>query len=502
MIDPIGDDVFDRAVDIASAPRDTDLGNARRLIEMHGAEVRYVPAWASWHVWDGARWRRDGKGEVVERAKSVTRALWAEVATERDPHRRKQLGRWAAQSENVGRIDAMVKLARTAPGIAVEPDELDAQPWLFNVSNGTIDLRTGELRAHCPEDLVTKLAPVAFDAGAVCPTWTAFLERVIPDAEVRAFLQEAAGYALTGVTTEQVLFFLFGLGANGKSTLTDTLQALFGDYGRQAEPGLLLARQDVHPTGVADLQGARLVVATEVEEGRRLGEATVKQLTGGDRIKARYMRADFFEFTPTHKLFLHGNHRPIVRGTDHAIWRRLRLIPFTVTILRDEQDKSLVGRLRRELPGILTWAIEGCLRWQQTGLSEPAAVLAATSAYRTDMDVVGGFLAESCVVADNAWVSAASLYRAYSTWCDDNGERAVSQRALGLVLTERGLERRQHGPDRRWHWFGVGLSEPMNPLNPDSGITARAGARVGGTGNKGSMGSSVHPDARLPHAAP
>jgi putative DNA primase/helicase len=489
----LGEEIFEEPTeDAGPVSRETDLGNARRLVAMHGAGLRYVPQWGTWLVWDERRWRRDVKGVVFERAKDVVEALWREVAAESDSDRRKQLARWAAQSEAANRIEAMVKLARTEPGIAVEPDELDADPWLFNVANATVDLRSGALRRHQPGDLITKIAPVVFDPAAKCPTWLAFLERIIPDEAVRGFLQEAVGYALTGVTSEQVLFFLFGFGANGKSTLTETVQTMAGEYGRQAEPGLLLARQDPHPTGVADLMGARLVVATEVEEGRRLAEATVKQLTGGDRIRARFMRMDFFEFTPTHKLFLHGNHRPVVRGTDHAIWRRLRLIPFTVTIPREEQDKNLPIRLREELPGILSWALEGCLRWQRSGLTTPPAVMVATDDYRAEMDVLGSYLEEQCVVFEEAYVPAAALYRSYVAWCDANGEHALSQRRLGPALVERGFERRKHGSERRWHWFGVGLLEPMNPLNPDLVSNGHTRAHEARTGGKGPMGSWVH----------
>lgn len=482
------------SVDATDVVRETDLGNARRLVQLDGAGLRYVPQWGTWLVWDGQRWRRDVKGEVVERAKSVTTTLWREVAEESDGERRKNLAKWAAQSEAANRIDAMVKLARTEPGIAVEPDELDADPWLLNLASGTVDLRSGAHRPPRPADLLTKLAPVVFDPAATCPAWLAFLARIIPDPSVRQFLQEAVGYALTGTTSEQVLFFAYGSGANGKSTLTDTLQALLGDYARQAAPDLLLARQDAHPTGVADLHGARLVVATEVEEGRRLGEATVKQLTGGDRIKARFMRQDFFEFTPTHKFFLHGNHRPVVRGTDHAIWRRLRLIPFTVTIPDEEQDRHLVERLRGELPGILRWAIEGCLRWQRHGLSEPDAVLAATSAYRREMDSLGGFLEEHCVMAEHAQASAASLYQAYKAWLDENGEESVSQKAFGSALADRGFESRKAGPKRRAHWFGIGLLNARTDENGTSCINGHMRAHGSGTGEKGSdgfMGSSV-----------
>ena len=454
----------------------TDVGNANRLIRSHGCRFRYVHAWGSWLAWDGRRWKRDTKGEVVEAAKDVARALWAEVPGAGEDVR-KALVRWAGQSESANRIEAMVKLARSSPGVAVEPAELDADPWLLNVANGTIDLRTGGLRDHRPEEMLTKLAPVTYRPGAPCPTWLAFIERVLPDPEVRAFLQEVVGYALAAICTEHVLVFGYGVGANGKTTMLQTLLAVFGDYGRQAEPDLLMARREAHPTGMADLMGARLVVSTEVDEGRRLAEATVKQLTGADRLKARFMRQDFFEFEPSHTLFLAANHRPVVTGTDHAIWRRLRLLPFTVTIAPEDQDHYLVDKLRAEMPGILAWAVEGCLRWQKSGLSMPEAVMVATEDYRAEMDVLGAFLDECCVVSEVAYVSSADLYRSYEDWCQANGERALSLRRLGPALVERGFERRKHGAGRRWHWFGFGLLEPMNPSNPQLGLNA-PGARA------------------------
>ncbi|MGI9079735.1 MAG: DNA primase family protein [Acidimicrobiales bacterium] len=436
----------------------TDVGNSERLIARYGDDFRYVASWAAWLVWDGKRWKRDAKGEVYEAAKAVAANLWIQVATETDPDRRKALARWASQSEGANRIEAMIKLARTAPEIVVDTDELDADPWLFNVVNGTVDLRGGPVRPHRREDLITKLAPVAYRASrGECPTWLAFLERVLPDPEVRDFLQEAVGYSLTGTVTEHLLFFAYGTGANGKTTLLQTLLGLFGEHGRQADPDLLLAAREAHPTGVADLLGARLVVSTEIDEGRRLAEATVKRLSGGDRLKARYMRQDFFEFEPTHTLFLAANHRPIVRGTDAAIWRRLRLIPFNVSIDPADQDHELVDKLRKELTGILSWALEGCRRWQAQGMSTPTAVMVATDEYRTEMDVLGNFLAECCVVLTDSFVASADLYRAYVSWCEANGERPASQRKVGLTLTERGFERRQAGHERRWHWFGLGL---------------------------------------------
>lgn len=474
--------------------RYTDVGNSKRLVAASGEDLRYVPAWDKWLIWTGVRWQRDERGEVVERAKAVAANLWRAVGAETDSDARKALIRWAQHSETASGVRNMIGLARSHPGIPVMPDELDADPWLLNVANGTLDLQSGQLRLPQRRDLLTKLSPVRYEPDAEAPTWQRFLAHILPDDDVREFVRRAAGYALTGDVSEQVLFFAHGGGANGKSTLFETLLAMLGDYGRQAEPDLLLARNEAHPTGLADLQGARLVVASEIDEGRRLAEATVKQLTGDTTIKARFMRQDFFEFTATHKLFLHANHRPVVRGTDHAIWRRLRLVPFSVTIARPDQDKALPGRLLAELPGILRWALDGCLEWRASGLTEPEAVRLATSDYQAEMDVLGAFLAECCVELEVASVSAGQLYAAYTEWCDESGERASSQRRLGMALSERGFERRKYGSAKRWHWFGIGLVSdlgdgPMDPSDPDSPIDASRAHAWARTGDKGSMGS-------------
>lgn len=471
----------------------TDVGNALRLVRQHGDAIRWVPQWGTWLTWDGRRWRRDVLGTVVEKAKAVARSLWDEVNAAPDAEERKKVVKWALASEGASHIEAMVKLTRSVPGIGVEVDDLDSDPWLLNLATGTVDLRTGRVGAHDRRHLITKLAPVPYDADAECPRWLSFLEQVLPDPDVRGFMQEIVGYSLTGLTTEQVLTFCHGGGANGKSTLLETLLAMMGEYGKVAEPDLLLARDQAHPTGIADLQGARLVVSSEIEHGRRLAEAVVKQLTGSDRIKARFMRADYFEYTPTHKILVAANHKPVIRGTDLAIWRRLRLVPFTVTIDRADQDRHLVERLRSELPGILLWALEGCARWREKGLSEPGAVVVATAGYREEMDLVGGFLSETCVVDPRAWVSAADLYSAYQHWCDDNGERPMSQKLLGGQLVERGFDRRKAGAENRWHWYGVGLlggpPNPSDPSDPRSLFDAHTHTRGRGTETKGRMGS-------------
>lgn len=428
----------------------TDAGNADRFIDTHGDDTRHVKTWTSWLCWDGHRWQRDDTGAVIEKAKLVARAIYTEAAMAEEAAERKRLVGWARQSENAGRIHSMVGLAGSDPKVATRPDDLDSDRWLLTVANGTLDLAAGELRPHRRDDRITKLADVAYDPAATCPVWGRFLEQVLPDPAVRAFLRRAVGYALTGSVREQCLFFLYGLGANGKSTLITTLLRLLGDYGRQADPRLLMeSKHETHPTNVADLQGARFVATIEAGAGRRLDETLVKQLTGGDRLKARFMRQDFFEFDPTHKLFLAANHKPVIRGNDHAIWRRVHLIPFNVTIPRDQRQDDLGEWLLGELPGILRWAVEGCLEWQSDGLQVPAEVAEATDAYRAEEDLLGDFLTASCKEEDGGLSSATELYKAYQRWTEETGEKPWSQTAFGRALGERGFDATRDGRGRK-----------------------------------------------------
>jgi putative DNA primase/helicase len=282
------------------------------------------------------------------------------------------------------------------------------------------------------------------------------------------FVQRAVGYSLTGNTREQVIFIAHGTGRNGKSTFTTTLLSLLGEYGQQTPTEtLMVKRGDSIPNDLARLKGTRLVAAMESDEGRRLSEALIKQLSGGDRIPARFMRAEWFEFQPTFKIWLATNHKPVIRGTDLAIWRRIRLVPFTVTISEQEEDKQLGEKLQAEFPGILRWAVEGCLAWQQHGLGMPEAVKNATAGYREEMDVLGAWVAECCVIEPNAKAGAKELYASYTAWCEAGGERALSQRAFGLQLGERGFER-YRGTGKKHMWRGIGLkSDPYDPAPDD-----------------------------------
>ncbi len=443
----------------------TDLGNAERLVKRHGQDLRYCHPWKTYLVWDAQRWRRDDTAEVMRRSKDTVRSIYVEAAACDDDDERSALAGWAKASESAQRLKAMAELARGEEGIPILPSDMDADPYLLNALNGTIDLRTGELLDHDRTNNITKLAPAVYESDADCPTFLTFLEEIQPDPAIRDFLQRMAGYGLTGDTSEQCLFFLHGGGANGKSTFLNVLHDLLGDYAKEAAPELLTTHGgDRHPTELADLFGARFVTSSEIDDGKRLAEALVKQLTGGDTIKARFMRTDFFQWVPTHKLFLAANHRPIIRGTDHAIWRRIHLIPFEVTIPPERRDKQLAVKLAKERAGILRWAVEGCQLWRRDGLQVPDAVRTATDVYRAEQDVFGDFLAEHCLVEPQAYALSSDLYSTYCKWAEGAGEKTVSQNQMGRALTERGfLRAREETGSRRRIWRGLrllGTGEP------------------------------------------
>jgi P4 family phage/plasmid primase-like protien len=454
----------------------TDLGNAERLVARHGADLRYCHPWQKWLVWDGCRWRVDGTAEVHRRARETARSIYAEAAAipgtdQAAELRRKELGAWARRVEARDRLSALVDLARSDGGIAILPDQLDVDPWLLNCRNGTLDLRTGELLPHQRERLLTKLAPVAYDPGATCPTWLAFLDVILrDDVEVIGFLQRFVGYALTGVIREHVLVTCYGTGSNGKGTFLGTLLQLVGDYAWQGPPDLLLSKNaEGHPTDLTGLFGVRFAACSETDSGRHFSEARLKNLTGGDRITARRMREDFWSFDPTHKLALATNHRPVIKSTDHGIWRRQRLVPFTVTIPDHLQDKQLPEKLRAELPGILRWALEGCLAWQRDGLGDASAIRQATEAWRDESDVIGGFLEACCERGPRAIVPAKELYARYLAYCEVTREEPLKQNPFGHRLTEKGFMAIRGGKGARL-WRGLKLAEAAtDPGTPGEG---------------------------------
>jgi putative DNA primase/helicase len=418
----------------------TDLGNAERLAVQHGYELRYVPG-LGWHAWDGCRFRRDDDGEVMRRAKFSARSILAEAQHVEDAKRRAEIARWAITSETEPKLRAAVSLARSERVFIAHADELDADPYLLNVENGTIDLRTGELRACEPADLITRSTAVPYDPDAECPRWQRFLDEVFAGSdELVAFMHRLIGYCLTGETREEVLTILHGFGCNGKSTLLAVLKRLLGEHAVTASfDTFMRARSDRAPRNdLARLHRARLVTAAESGEGGKLDEATVKEITGGDVIAARFLYGEHFEFTPQFKLVLVTNHRPRVDGADDALWRRLRLVPFEQSF-EGREDRQLAGTLDAELPGILAWAVQGCLAWQAWGLGQPAAVTQATNEYRQAEDHLGAFLDERCVL--DGEIEPDKLRHAYADYCREIGERPLAPNILGKHLNRRGISR-------------------------------------------------------------
>jgi putative DNA primase/helicase len=436
----------------------TDLGNAKRFAQAHGKDVRFCHAWRKWLLWDGRRWVSDDTGEIRRRAKRTAIDILVEARNESEDQQRKQVLAWQKQSEFEHRMRALISLAESEEGIPIRVEDLDRDPMLFNCQNGTLDLVTEEFREHRRGDLIMKLAPVIYDEDAECPQWLEFLDRITSgNKELIAFLQRAAGYSLTGDVREHALFLFFGTGANGKTTYVEALRYVWGDYAKTAEfSSFILTRGLGVRNDLARLAGARLVTAVESQLNRRLAEEVIKQITGGDTITARYLYCEHFEFRPQFKLFLATNHKPRIHGTDVAIWRRIHLIPFTVTIPHEEQDKTLVEKLQGEASGILRWALEGLAVWKRLGLAAPAQVIEATRDYRSEQDVLQHFLDERCIPDPDAETSASELYGAFKSWCEASGESPVCKRDFGLALQDRGFQKSRSGTARRW--IGVRLS--------------------------------------------
>jgi putative DNA primase/helicase len=359
-------------------PAFSDEALALRFADRHDGDLRFVAAWSKWLAWDGARWRFDDTLHAFDLARHICR----EAATECNK------GKTAVAIASAKTVAAVERLARADRRLCATVHQWDTDPWLLNTPDGVIDLRAGEASSHRADGYMTKITAVG--PRGDCPRFLAFLDRIAAgDAQLIAYLRRVFGYALTGLTQEHALFFAYGTGANGKSVLLSTVAGILGDYHRTAPIETFVASNgDRHPTDLAGLRGARLVTATETEEGRRWAEAKIKQLTGGDTISARFMRQDFFEYRPAFKLAIAGNHKPSLRSVDEAIRRRFHLIPFAVTIPADDRDSDLAEKLKAEWPGILAWMIEGALVWLASGLQPPQAVLDATEAYLSAEDAI------------------------------------------------------------------------------------------------------------------
>jgi len=444
----------------------TDLGNAERFATANRSRARYCAAFKAWIVWDGKRWTRDGRMTVQKLAKDVVRSTYGEAERETSDEKRTRIAKWARGSEAKSRIDAMIDLARCESSIT--PEDLDQHPWLLTVNNGVVDLKTGQLRPHSSTDYLTQLAPVDYDPEAQCPLWDGFLNRIFRgQADLIVYVQRLAGYFLTGTVGEETLPIMYGEGANGKTTFVNQLMDIMGNYASPAPPQLLMVRRngDQSPFGVADLKGKRLVVASESDSGDRLSEGLVKKLTGRDKLKARHLYGDFFEFDPTHKIILQTNHTPGVRGTDEGIQRRLVLVPFEVTIPRAERDTKLSEKLLAESPGILAWAVRGCLDWQAHGLQPPEQVQAATSTYANEANSFRQFFDDRCERAVETWMSNDRIRTAYRIYCRERDlSDPLCDKDIAKTLRSLGCTDKRRASGRGW--TGLALRKEYQAVRP------------------------------------
>lgn len=443
-----------------------DIGNGERFVDQWGNEVRYCKSWGGWLIWDDNRWVSDEKGFVNELARRTAKSIIHEALETKDDSRREGLLKHAARSCSNNSLKAMIEQARSMNPIPITPSELDQDDYLFNTRNCTIDLRTGKPYPHDRCDLITRISPVEFDEKAQAPVWTEFLNKIF-EGNIRLikFIQRAVGYSMTGDTSEQCLFLLYGSGQNGKSTLLETISNCLGDYATAAAMQTFLDRTNISNTNdLAGLKGSRFVTAIETNEGARFNEALIKQLTGSDRIKARFLHREYFEFMPTFKIWLAVNHRPVIKGTDMGIWRRIRLIPFNYQIQEGEKDRTLPQKLKKELPGIFNWILEGLETWKIVGLNPPPEVYAATEAYRNDMDNIGDFLAQYTVMQPGFRVRSDILYRLYLDYCRSSNLYPISSKRFTNTIRERGFTE-EPAPARRVYWVGMGLASQVEEDN-------------------------------------
>ncbi len=460
MADRVGDEsVYLRLSDLKKGKvQFTDATNAERFVREHGDNIRYLPAWKKWLVWNGTHWQTDESGALIHGKGLLTvRNIYDELLKTDDYRERIEIEKFGMMSESVRRRKAFIEAASWIEDYNIQSEELDANPWLLNVKNGTIDMKEGMFREHRQSDFITKLANVDFNKKADCPLWKQFIREIMDyKSDVMSFVQTACGWALSGDNTEQTMFILFGTGANGKSTFLNTIMYLLGDYAIATPTETFMRKSgDQNTNDIARLRGTRFVTTTEAEQGKRLSEPIIKQITGNDKMTARFLYGEYFNFVPTFKIFMATNHKPVIKGTDHGIWRRIKLIPFTTRIPDEKQDKNLEEKLRAEASGILNWLLEGMRRWQKEKLQVPKSILNATEDYRGEMDVIGNFVKECCILDARFSIRVRELFKAYQDWCNQNNEHACSERFLSLRLQEMGFQRIRRSEAK--FWVGVGL---------------------------------------------
>ncbi len=437
-----------------------DTGNAERFTDMFGEVVRYSYLNKKWLYYDGRRWCFDYTGAIRRMADEIVNTMINDLgiyleSAEDEEEAKKLFLRHVKTSRSNRSKTAMIK--ESEHKVSILPSQMDTYKTLFNTPNGLINLRNGSLSPHDEKKYITKISYIEYTEDADCPEWMKFLDSIFNnDKELINYVQKAIGYSLTGSTQEQCVFICYGTGRNGKTTFIDIIAEMMGDYAINIQPESIMIRNynNSANSDIARLKSARFVTSVEPNEGMRLNEGLMKQLTGGDKVTARKLFEDEFEFKPEFKLWLATNHKPIIRGTDLGIWRRLHLIPFTVEIPEDKVDKNLKFKLKSELKGILKWAIEGCLLWQKEGLKLPQAVMQATKEYRNEMDVISTFLEECTEVNNSSIAKAAKIYEVYKKWSRDNNEYEMSSRKFGIEMCKR--FEKTHKRDG-WYYKGIDI---------------------------------------------
>jgi P4 family phage/plasmid primase-like protien len=438
---------------------ENDADNALRIAKCASGRFHFVTETGQWIIWNGFRWIPDKDGfmtrlHLAVMGETARQGLAMSARKEGDT-----LVRHAMRSRDSNKTTSALVMLRSVAGVTVSATELDADPWMLGTPNGLIDLRTGKAIEPDRKALITKSIACDLDTEATCPTW----ERVISmasdgDAELIQFLQSWTGYTLTGSVREECLAFLHGTGANSKGTITECIRHLMGDYAMTAPESLFVADRNSSATNdIARLAGCRMACAAELDEGASFAESRLKAITGRDAITARFLHREFFDFLPTHKFWISGNHKPTVRGNDHGIWRRLRLIPFTVTIPKEERDLDLAEKLKAEMPGILNWAIKGCLAWQRDGLVTPQRVIQATASYQAQEDIIGQFLEDNLDTADaDERTLQVDVFNSYQRWTDAQGiKKPLSATLLNRKLEDRGFKKIKSNSKRYWRGISV-----------------------------------------------
>ena len=445
----------------------TDLGNTERLVKGYGEDIKYSHQIKTWYVWDTKRFSPDNAGKIVELAKMTVNEIFVESAThaQLNPRYADALMKHAMRSAMQQRINAMITLAQSDPKIAIDIDKLDTYPWLLNCQNGTLNLRTGELYAQRREDLITKLIPVEYDPNAKCPIFLGFLDKIMAgNTDLISYLKKIIGYSLSGSIIEQCIFIFFGTGKNGKTTLLEVIRKVLGDYARNAEFDTFIYKlNSAIRNDLARLSGARFVTASEPERNVILSESLVKQITGGEPITVRLLHKEYFEFFPTFKVFFAVNKKPNIIGADTGIWRRIRLIPFNVTIPENQRDLTLLEKLQNELPGILSWAVEGCMEWQVNGLQEPKEVLEETDCYKDTMDDFADYIADQCIVGQTEYVGTKEFFQNYTNWSNSKRLKLLGKKEFNEKIRERGYIQVRDTKTHGWKWSGIGLKKAPGP---------------------------------------